>query len=184
MLSVKQAKAALAAYQSYSLTNLPSTIGFDLNVFPAGNGQLQYTWTGAYHGQQNQYNSVVAPFLNSMKAIQPQFAGNPTILKSGWIPSLTMQANKQPLSTKGQKLYNEHDNFCASKVVQANVAVADFLSDVKSLLTPENAPMSIASMNALVDYLVNTRSDTVSDSALLWSIADIRPQNLFLQFEL
>jgi len=133
---------ALIKFQTFCMSNLPAPLGLEANLgtSSSNDGKLQFSLTGAWYGPPEAFAAVVQPFLSQMPAPVEK-----SIKTTSWIGSLSGLAGRQALSTSGVDLTAEGDTFYA-----------------KSITTPQEAPMSNASILAFSKYLANygVRSNT------------------------
>lgn len=127
---VDQATAAIAALQTFGLSNAPAELTLEFDIGKGSQrGRVAFTLAGMYLGDVDGCNAVLAPLLQQLGT-----ASSPTIKTYGWIDALTILANKQPLNSNG---YAEPpDNFFEA-----------------SLMTPTATPMSNDAMRAFASYL-------------------------------
>lgn len=137
-LDTNTASSAMIAFQKYVLTDsLPASIAPEVTLTKGANsGSVRFTVNGGYYGPASSFNSTIGPLLS-------QLPSNPTTkLSTGtWINSASVIANGQSLNTS-QDPFN-YDSFYA-----------------KSIMTPENTPVSDAAWTAFIQYLAGTGHDT------------------------
>lgn len=121
----------ISAYQSFVQTDIPATFDAELTLGKGGSSNTaSVEFVGGWYGKPADLNSTVKPFLDQI----PQ---KPTVSITGgtWLESLESLAGSDTLSTSAP---DETDTFYA-----------------KSLMTPENSPMSAAAINAFASYLTH-----------------------------
>ncbi|KAJ6599751.1 glucooligosaccharide oxidase [Mycena vulgaris] len=128
-IDIPTASAAISSLQTFATTNLPAAFGAEL-VFSNGpaNGKVAFGLTGAYYGDSKDLNAILAPYLKGL----PKPTGN-TTTPGSYINSVAVLAG-QPLNTSSAP--DVSDTFYT-----------------KSLMTPENAPMSAAAIKAFATYM-------------------------------
>ncbi|KAF8886861.1 glucooligosaccharide oxidase [Gymnopilus junonius] len=140
-MSAATAASALAAFQSFVVEpNLPQEFGAEI-VLGAGSskGRVSFGITGGWYAAASQFNAVIAPLLAKL----PKPSGT-TITPGTYINSVQVLGGLGRLNTTS--VPDSTDTFYA-----------------KSLMTPENAPMSTASMTAFMNYLANQGFGTNTD---------------------
>ncbi|KAK7039845.1 Glucooligosaccharide oxidase [Favolaschia claudopus] len=137
-LPAQSASHALTSFQTFVLTDIPKELGATL-LLTAGptKGSINFAFTGAwYDGDAALLNSTLAPYLEGMPSVEPVL-----YLPGSFIDSVAMLATPMPLDTSSGP--DQQDTFY-----------------VKSLMTPDGAPMSNASITAFVSYLANEGFDS------------------------
>ncbi|KAJ7148091.1 glucooligosaccharide oxidase [Mycena crocata] len=131
-LDIPTAISALSTFQTFAATNLPSEFGAEL-VFGTGssNKQVSVDWTGAWYGNTSALPALTAPFLKALPK-----PSSKTITPGTYINSVSILAQGQKLNTSSGP--DVSDTFYA-----------------KSLMTPEDAPMSDAAIKVFVTYMAN-----------------------------
>ena len=128
---VDQATAAIAALQTFGLSDAPAELTLEYDIFKgSARGRVAFKLAGMFLGNVDACSTTLAPLLSQLGS-----ASDPTIQTYGWIDALTQLANKQPLNTTGWT--EDPDNFFEA-----------------SLMTPTDAPMSDAAMRSFASYLV------------------------------
>ncbi|RDB16274.1 putative FAD-linked oxidoreductase YgaK [Hypsizygus marmoreus] len=130
-LTVADTSKGIAAYQSFVQTDIPPQFGCEVNLFrgPAS-GTVTFSLTGGWYGPARGLNSTLAPLLRQMPR------GPQITLNTGTYLNSVVDLAGGSLDTKSQP--DSHDTFYA-----------------KSLITPENSPMSNTAIHAFADYLAN-----------------------------
>ncbi|KAG7452930.1 glucooligosaccharide oxidase [Guyanagaster necrorhizus] len=128
-VSVAEASTFLTSLQGYVQSGIPSTLGIELRLL-RGNiaGNLSITLDGAYFGSHDSFTKTIKPYLDAL--VPP---GLTTITQGNWIETVAA-LTYGTLNTSTQAPIN--DTFYA-----------------KSLLTPEDSPLSKVAVDALMSYL-------------------------------
>lgn len=127
-LNITATAQGISAFQAFVQTNIPPEFGAEIN-FSKGSrsGMVSTTLAGGWYGPAQGLQPVLAPFLRQMPP-------NPkkTLTVGSYLQSVAVLAGGS-LSTK---VADTHDTFY-----------------VKSLMTPQNSPMSMAAIQSLSSYL-------------------------------
>ncbi len=130
-LDYSTAAAALAQFQQFALTDIPSELGAEINIGKGNTeGSVYFSLTGGWYGEsRDALQSALAPFLASMPWASVQYSGNGTYI--GTIEAL------------------------GNGVVNTKVAGPDSTDTfyAKSLMTPEGQPMTLDAFQAFTKYL-------------------------------
>lgn len=150
-LDVTDASNAIASFQSFVQTDIPSEFGAEIDLGRgSSSGYLSFQLVGGWYGAHDDLSSVLAPLL-------AQLPPNPQVqLTPGtYINSVAYLAGSGGLDTSNP---DTPDTFYA-----------------KSLLTPASSPMSSAAINAFISYLANQgyTSDTVSHKEMFIGSIDL-----------
>ncbi|KAL0947269.1 hypothetical protein HGRIS_013391 [Hohenbuehelia grisea] len=138
------ASSIFSAFQTFAQTSAPPTLGIQAILASAGApGQLYVSLTGVFYGTKSDFNNAINPLLT--KIPKPQ---GTSVVTYGWLDSL-VQLGGQSLNTSTTP--DGTDTFFA-----------------KSLMVPQEAPMTSAAIQSFFNYLGNqgTSSDTVSLTTL------------------
>lgn len=129
-LSASRAADALGYFQSFVETDLPAEFGAELVLSKGGkSGNVSFGLTGGWYGAKSALDSVLKPFLSQMpKPSSGTLQGNGT-----YIDTVRVLAG-EPLDTTATP--DENDTFY-----------------VKSLMTPEDQPMTKNARLAFMTYL-------------------------------
>ncbi len=140
-LNYSSAAAALAKFQEYVTTDIPPQLGAEINLGKGDSeGTVSFVLTGGWYGESiDALQSVLAPYLQSMPSASGTFSGNGTYIS-------TVQV-------------------LGDGVVNTKVAGPDSTDTfyVKSLMTPEDQPMTLEALEVYMKYLAyeGYASDTV-----------------------
>lgn len=149
-LTAEKATSILDAYQKFSLGHVPPEFGSELTgVKGSEKGKVAIAISGIWSGPEDTFNPVIAPLLHQI-GHKPQ---NQTVKAGAYIESL------QFFGEKGGRL---------------NTTVIPDQPNTfypKSLLTPENQPMTQKSLHVFMKYLANEgfTTEVVSRWLLNWS---------------
>ncbi|KAK0491398.1 glucooligosaccharide oxidase [Armillaria novae-zelandiae] len=147
-LNYSSAATALAKFQEYATTDIPPQLGAEINLGKGDSeGSISFVLTGGWYGESiDALQNVLAPYLQSMPFASGTFSGNGTYIS-------TVQV-------------------LGDGVVNTKVAGPDSTDTfyVKSLMTPEDQPMTVEALEAYMKYIAY--EGYASDTA--W----------FMQFEL
>ncbi|KAK0483238.1 hypothetical protein IW261DRAFT_1549740 [Armillaria novae-zelandiae] len=138
-VSVAEASTFLRSFQGYVQSGIPNSLGLELRLL-RGNiaGNLSMQLDGAYFGSHESFTEIIQPYLDTLPP-----PGLTAITQGNWIETvaaLTFGA----LNTSTQTPL--HDTFYA-----------------KSLMVPEDSPLSRGAVDALMSYLdtVGFRTDVL-----------------------
>ena len=148
-LSASQAAAATFAFQSFVVSpSLPQEFGAEL-VLGAGSkkGRVSFGLTGGWYAPANQLSAVLDPYIQAV-GVKPQ---SKKLTVGKYIDSVGLLGGLSGNRLNTTVLPDGHDTFYA-----------------KSLMTPEDSPMSEKSLQAFYDYLGSTgfNADSVCRSLL------------------
>ncbi|KAK0461739.1 glucooligosaccharide oxidase [Desarmillaria tabescens] len=147
-LNYSAAAAALYNFQEYVMTDIPPELGAEVNLGKGDSeGSVSFVLTGGwYGGSLDALQSVLAPFLQSMPSASGTYSGNGTYIST--------------VAILGDGIVNTKT---------AGLDTTDTFY-VKSLMTPEDQPMTLEALEVYMKYLAY--EGYASDTA--W----------FMQFEL
>ena len=144
-LNAQKSVQALVAFQHWSLhSNVPKELGIEHQMKTGPQqGTLNVTVTGSWYGAPADFENVINPLLEHYPSDRTQ------IVKIGtYLDSLITQSDKRTLNTSKS---NDPDSFYA-----------------KSLVVPEDYPMSRYAISNLTDVLVrNGSSDLIVSLVIL-----------------
>ena len=138
-LNVADASKALTAFQSFVQTNIPSQLGAEINLGRGSvAGTVSFSLIGGWYGPENDLNPVLTPLLRQLPK-NPHVALHP----GTYLASVTYLGDGS-LDTSSPDI---PDTFYA-----------------KSLMTPQNSPLSGDAITAFFQYLASEgfTSQTVS----------------------
>ena len=131
-LSVKDAADAVAAFQSFVETGVPSEFGAYLNLGKgSASGRVALDLNGGWYGHANDLNATIAPFLSKIST-----SPNTTLNVGSYINSVTVFGQGTGVPSLNTSVPDKGNLFYA-----------------KSLMTPENSPMSTSAITAFMNYL-------------------------------
>ncbi|THH18825.1 hypothetical protein EW146_g2234 [Bondarzewia mesenterica] len=137
-LDIVDATHALYAFQTFVESGITAEFGGELYLTRGSSaGSITVRFLGGYYGPLDSFNATLAPYLDELPA---PLATNVTA--GSWLTALEAD-DYGPLNTTSDPTFVDHDTFYA-----------------KSLMTPEDSPMSEAAITALMTYLVNNGSAT------------------------
>ncbi|TFK37512.1 glucooligosaccharide oxidase [Crucibulum laeve] len=130
-LNIDQASDGLNSWQKFVLSDIPSQFGGEI-VLAKGStkGNVSFALRAAYYGPLDQVNSTIAPFLNTLP-----MSTDIKFTTGSYIDIVTYLGGAGTLNTT---LPDVHDTFYA-----------------KSIMTPRDSPMTVASQKAFISYLAN-----------------------------
>ena len=133
-LSVKDATDAVAAFQSFVETGVPPEFGAYLNLFHGStSGKIGVVLNGGWYGPPKGFNATIAPFLSKISTTP-----RTTLNVGSYINSVTAFGQGTGVPSLNTSAPAKRDTFYA-----------------KSLMTPENSPMSTSAIMALMNYLAH-----------------------------
>ena len=148
-LTAKDALDAFVAFQDFARTDVPSKLGVKLDFRPGPNpGTVTCSLRGGWYGDNGQFDDVISPFLNKMPAVTDQRVSPGTYSDS-------------------IKFFGRRE-----QILPINPGPPGSFY-VKSLMTPEDAPLSDSAMKAFVDTLAghpNTHPSIVSISLCVFRL--------------
>ena len=131
-LSVKDATDAVAAFQSFVETGVPSEFGAYLNLGKgSASGRVVLDLNGGWYGRANDFNATIAPFLSKISTTPKT-----TLNIGSYINSVTVFGQGTGSQSLNTSAPDKRNTFYA-----------------KSLMTPENSPMSTSAIMAFMNYL-------------------------------
>jgi len=148
-MDIPNASSTFSLWQSFALSSsLPTTFGGELAILKgSAYGRVQVAFLGSYFGSADQaeFNKTVEPFLSGLP--EPDVSLGSTLVSGSWIKVLAAGAAPTGVlnTTMGGK--DANDTFYA-----------------KSLMTPQDVPLTEEAMGALMEYLGTEgfESNTVS----------------------
>lgn len=160
-MSAVEVTSSLSSFQDFAYTNIPSELGI-LLTFNRGlhSGQLSLSLIGAWWGPDDYFNKTISPLLQGFPR------------------------NYEPLVLQGT--YIQSIERLGYQVINDNVTAENLY--LKSILTPEQSPMTNKAIAAFVQQFVDYQappnlvrlSKWVSNSTLI----EVRPQYFDCVFEL
>ncbi|KAK7462245.1 hypothetical protein VKT23_007848 [Stygiomarasmius scandens] len=137
-MDIPNASSTFSSWQSFALSSsLPTTFGGELGILKgSAYGRVQVAFLGSYFGSADQaeFNKTVEPFLSGLP--EPDVSLGSTLVSGSWIEVLAAGAAPTGVlnTTMGGK--DANDTFYA-----------------KSLMTPQDVPLTEEAMGALMEYL-------------------------------
>jgi FAD/FMN-containing dehydrogenase len=108
ILSTDQASTQLIRFQEFVQSGIPATLGAEITLAKGNSqGQVAYTFNGAYFGDAASFNSTIAPYLSSF----PVAPSSNKVTSGSWIEAMQNLANGQNLNTTLDGS-DYSDNFC------------------------------------------------------------------------
>ncbi|KAK0502867.1 hypothetical protein EDD18DRAFT_1306169 [Armillaria luteobubalina] len=141
-VSVVEASAFLTSFQDYVQSGIPTTLGLELRLL-RGNiaGNLSMQLDGAYFGSHESFTEIIRPYLDTLPP-----PGLTNITQGNWIETVAALTFGALITSTQAPL---HDTFYA-----------------KSLMVPEDSPLSKGAVDVLMSYL-----DTVGfHTDVLWFV--------------
>ena len=139
-LNPADAVCATEQFQNFVMTDIPQEFAAEI-VLSKGSckGRIKFGLTGGWYAPADQFEAVIAPFLNTL----PKPSGK-TITPGTYIESVQNLGGLDRLNTTD--IPDTHDTFYA-----------------KSIMTPEKTPMTVKALNAFMSYLADPgyTADTV-----------------------
>jgi hypothetical protein len=128
-LNAEGALAALVAFQNFAQTNIPSELGVKLD-FRRGSipGNVNCSLRGGWYGESEQFTHVISPFLNNMPRYTERNVSHGSYYESVVFFSRRLQIYPD-VPSPPSRFY------------------------AKSLMTPENAPLSLCAIEAFTNTL-------------------------------
>ena len=129
-LSAADAASAIEQFQKFVQGDLPQEFGGELDIQKgSSSGRVSFEFTGGWYAPDNQLAAVIAPFLAALPAPAKQ-----TLTPGTYVDSVQFLGGIGRLDTT--TIPDTPNTFYA-----------------KSLMIPEESPMSSAALNAFMSYL-------------------------------
>ncbi|KAJ8481694.1 hypothetical protein ONZ45_g15225 [Pleurotus djamor] len=127
----------LSAFQTFGQSSAPAELGIQVSIGQSGQkNRISMSLTGVYYGSRTNFDKVIQPLLS--KVPKPQ---STSVRQLGWIDSLVELGGINTISTTLRP--DSSDTFFA-----------------KSLMVPQEAPLTSAAMRSFFDYVGNQGAST------------------------
>lgn len=143
---VDAATSALAGFQTFAQSSIPPELGAEINILGASGGAVDFELIGGYYGSADKFNASIAPYLSTLPTPKTIDIAPGTYIASVKKLGGNLNSSSAP---------DTHDTFY-----------------VKSLMTPQESPMSTKAIKAFFTYAINQATTTVRTTHYIFSSPD------------